>query len=188
MNNIEKLNIEKLQEEINSEELRSVKIITTALNIGVLLYFAVCLFLYFSDDHSVNPETIDTSLNDNLLLGVLGLTAIMIVVSRIVPNKVFNKDGEAMTSFLYERAANSKEAVQIINTFYIIKFAMLEGVALFGLVALMLSVLNSSIYNNDIYWLAIIPMLLMNTIFILNFPTKERVIQLISDKILSQNF
>lgn len=188
MENIKSLITQNLHEEITNEDLRNLKIITSALNIGVLLFFAVCLFLYFSGDNIIDTENLDTSFNDKMLLGVLGLTALMIVMSRIIPNNVFKKDSEAMTSFLNERASPVKEAIQLVTTHYIIKFAMLEGAALFGLVTLLLSVLNSAIRSNDIYWLAIIPMLVMNSIFILTFPTKERVIQLINDKLLSQNF
>ena len=153
----------------------------------MFFFFAICLFLYFSGDSSIRPDESDTVLNDYLVLGSLVLTAVMIVVSRIVSNNVFNKDSEAMTSFLNERASPVKGAIQVVTTSYIIKFAMLEGAALFGLVSLMLSVLNDAIDYNGFYWLSIIPMLVMNIIFILTFPTRERVIQIINDKILSQN-
>jgi hypothetical protein len=188
MENIKGLNTQKLHEVITNVDLRNLKIITSALNIGVLLFFAVCLFLYFSNDNIIDTDNLDTSFNDKMLLGVLGITALMIVMSRIIPNNVFKKDSEAMTSFFNERASPVKEAIQVVTTYYIIKFALLEGAALFGLVSLMLSILNDAIDYNDIYWLSIIPMLVMNFIFILTFPTKERVIQLINDKILSQNF
>lgn len=187
MENIKSLTTQKLHEEITNEDLRNLKTIISALNIGVLLFFAVCLFLYFSGDTVINSENLDTSFNDKMLLGALGLTALMIVMSRIIPNNVFKKNSEAMTSFHNERSSPVKEAIQVVTTHYIIKFAMLEGAALLGLVTLILSVLNSSLHYNDIYWLAIVPMLVMNSIFILTFPNKERVVQLISDKILSQN-
>ena len=185
MENIKGLNTQKLDELIKDKDLKGIRIITSALNGYTFLFFAIILFLYFKGDPAPKPGPADTELNDIMLIVALSITAIMIIASQIIPNNVFKKF--KVTSKSTEGSIVNK-SLGLITTHYIIKFALLEGAALFGLVTLILSVFNSAIRYNDIYWLAIIPMLVMNFIFILSFPTKERVIQLINDKILSQNF
>ncbi|MBL1215485.1 MAG: hypothetical protein HND52_19115 [Ignavibacteriae bacterium] len=188
MENIKNLTTQKLQEEITNEDLRNLKIIISALNIGVLLFFAVCLFLYFSGDQQEIPKPVDIELIDTLLMLSLGLTVLMIIVSRVVPDQILRNNSKMLLADRIDEYSIVNKLLGVATTHYIIKFAMLEGAALFGLVTLILSVLNNSIHYNSVYWLAILPMLVMNFIFILTFPSKERVIQLISDKILLQKF
>jgi hypothetical protein len=185
MENDEPLSTQNLYEIIKDEELRHIKIITSPLNIGVILFFGVVLFLFLNGNPESTIESIDTSLVDLMLMLSLGLTALMVYVSRIVSNSVFRKGSESLLNLKVRKDSISRNLIELVTTHYIIKFAMLEGAALFGLVSLILSVLNKAIYYDEKYWLAVIRMLVMNFIYILNFPSKDRVIQLINEKIIA---
>ena len=66
----------------------------------------------------------------------------------------------------------------------VIRLAMLEGITLFGLVALIQSVLSRIIYFNDNYWLLTLPLFILIWVVLINYISKEKIISRIENEIL----
>ncbi|MCB9207997.1 MAG: hypothetical protein H6609_01370 [Ignavibacteriales bacterium] len=152
---------EKIEKEISNENLKTVKIITFALNIGVILFAFVCLFLYLNGEGNSN----DTQLLD-ILLGVLFLVASTSYgLSAIIPKKVLVEN-------LKQENPN---LIGALTNYQIMKLAMFEAPALFGLVIIILGITNKVIYTNDYIFIAIAPLIAMVALSIITFPSEFRV-------------
>lgn len=151
----------KIEEEIKSENLNAVKIITVVLNIGVGLFALICFVLYLSGEgNSEETELLD------ILLGVLFLVAsTTYAIASFLPKKLLINNFKQKDQSL----------ISSITTYQIIKLAMYEAPALFGLVIIILGITNKAIYSNDYLFIATIPMIVFFTHSIITFPNEFRV-------------
>lgn len=150
-----------IEKEITTESLKQIKIITIAMNLGIALFLIVCLVLYSTNDiRSDETEFID------ILLGILFLFASSVYgLASFLPNKILkqnlsSKDGNLLGAF---------------TTYQIIKLAMYEAPALFGLVIIVLSITNGAIYSNSYIFMAIAPAIAMFAVSFFTFPTEYSV-------------
>ena len=72
----------------------------------------------------------------------------------------------------------------VFRSVMIIRLALLDGVALFGLVLLLLSASNGSLHERSIIWLALTPVVILLGFVFLTFPTKEKIVENIDTNIL----
>jgi F0F1-type ATP synthase membrane subunit c/vacuolar-type H+-ATPase subunit K len=152
---------EKIEEEIKSENLNTVKIITVVLNIGVGLFALVCFVLYFNGEgNSDETELLD------ILIGVLFLVAsTTYAIASFLPKKIL----------VNNLKRTDQSLISSITIYQIIKLAMYEAPALFGLVIIILGITNKAIYSNDYLLIAIIPMIVLIAHSIITFPSEFRV-------------
>jgi hypothetical protein len=149
----------QIEQEITTENLKQIKIITIAMNIGIALFAIVCLVLYLSG----SEVTTDDTEFINILLGVLLLVSSSVyVLASIIPNKILKEN-------LKRSGAN---LVGAFNSYQIIKLALFEAPALFGLVIIVLGITNGSIYKNSYIFAATAPMIAMFAVSIVTFPTE----------------
>ena len=78
--------------------------------------------------------------------------------------------------------------VGAIFTSFIISAALLEGVALFGLIICLLGVQEGIIHNAPIYWLNLFSYLFFAAMILWTFPTKERLENIFKERFLVHNF
>lgn len=165
---MQNLDFSNLQNEISNEKLKQLQIIVTALNIGVLLFFFVTMILYFQQMPETTPVKTYYELYNTLLAILAVFTFSMFYLSKTIPDKLFGK--------------GSANIIAALNSYYIIKLALLEAAVFFGLVVFLLSIFDSVIYSYQIVWLSIIPLILFFIISYYNFPTIENVITLLKEK------
>ena len=188
MDEYKRVTIEQIKAKLVGEPLKIIRIMGLALVIGTTLFLAVVLFLYqknLSSDVEISFNAVD-----ELIVVFLILTLIIYPTLLIFP-KIFLKGNKLETKLLSSTTSLNNNAatdpvMQIISldrTMTIIRLAMLEGIALFGLVALMLSVNSGLIYHNDNYWLLAFP-LFIQILATSSFVSKEKIISRIERDIL----
>ena len=156
------INLHQIEKEITQENLRTSKIITIALNLGVALFAFVCFVLYLRGTEAASNET---EIIDILLIILFILTSTIHGFSTLLPKRVLIKN-------LKQSEPN---IIGAFNNYQIMKLAMYEAPALFGLVIIILGITNESIYTNEYAFVAIAPMIAMFTFSLLNFPTEFKV-------------
>lgn len=180
----------QIEAKLDGENLRVNRIISLAIMSGAILFLCVIIFLYLKSDPKQinNPQT---DLTETLTM-VLAFIALSIYSGFFLLPKFFlnkkNIERQIKTMQLTNGHNSTNDPVQMLinidRTLMIIRLALLEAVALFGLVILMLSILNGSIHENGIYWYLTAPLFLLIILVLTNFIPKEKMIMRIEGEIL----
>lgn len=181
----------EIEKKLTSGHLRINRIISLALCAGSFLFLVIILFLY-QKKTITQPELESISLIHNLCL-VFILLAVVVYSTFLLLPKIFLKQESLKKQLLgaeYDQNINKIDdpALRLISldrTLMIIRLAQLEGVTLFGLVVLMLSVQNGYIYVNNALWLLTLPLFVMLGFTLTNYITKEKTIMRIENNILA---
>jgi len=188
MDEYKRVTIEQIEAGLVGEPLRMNRIMSLALVMGTTLFLAVVLYIYqknLSSDIEISYNAVDE------LIVVFLILALIIYPTFLIFPKIFLKGNKLETKLLsstlsLNNISTTDPVINIISldrTMMIIRLAMLEGVALFGLVALMLCVNSGLIYHNDNYWLLVIP-LFIQAIATSSFVSKEKIVSRIERDIL----
>lgn len=174
---------EELLKIFSAEKLQPIRTIALAICLGMLFFFVVIMILYStqygSGNDNSNPELLDLLLPIVIVITISVSSMMFLAGDRILAGMVKTR------KFTANDISNpeSRTIISLITTFTIIRLALFEGVSFFGLIILLLSVLSGALNSNPVYWLSILPMLLMFFYAAIIFPTSERVAQLVQDKI-----
>jgi hypothetical protein len=168
----------EFESNLSNEQVRVSQIIHIALAFGVLSLFAVTMILYSMG--SPQPET-DNELIQNLLMVLLffacaGYGGAYFLYQKMtagisLSQPVGGQDGSVSAS-VGDRFVVKLRVAQIV------RLALFEGVAFFGLIICLLAVLNGVIYSHTEYWIAALPALILLLLVATTFPTKERIVAL----------
>ena len=71
------------------------------------------------------------------------------------------------------------EVLKRIRAIIVVRLAMYESAAMFGLVVCLLGVLTGVIYQNAIYWLNAITALVLFVFIVKTFPNRDRLLKLV---------
>ena len=148
--------------QLDDLKLRTVQIISFALFMGAFSFFAVIILIY---GFTVGEQS-DSSLDD-VILGLTGFTLLTTIVAYPLSYRLF-----------INKLKSSKDAQSFTDNLlpaYTFRFAVLEGVALLGLTALLLAVIDNSLSDNLTYWINTLPLLVMALVVGTNFPTKTKI-------------
>ncbi len=142
--------------------------------IGVTLFFGVVVFLYYNGtaDSELDEDVIQTLC---LVLIVLGMAAYG--VAMFVYKKTFAEISLAESLITSEGKTIENQAeifVARLRSAQIVRLALFQGVAFFGLVICQLSVMNGLMHASPVYWAAALPTLFVILLVALTFPTKEK--------------
>jgi hypothetical protein len=184
-----------LEHNLKAQEIISLQIISGAMVGGVLLLFLLSLFLFYNS--SADSIELYSPANDgliNILSAVLIILAIVLYTIfyllpqfQCAPERLLNKLGK---SFRDEKGNEIKEPVSKIMFVFrgqmVIRLALLEVVALFGLILLCLSAINGSLHVRSIIWLTSTPAVIFLYFVFSNFSSKERIIENIDNNILKK--
>jgi F0F1-type ATP synthase membrane subunit c/vacuolar-type H+-ATPase subunit K len=148
------------------------------------------IFLY-EQNSGGTPNTQSVELIEIMIM-VLMILAVSIYSLVIMFPKIFlRKENliKLLTSqelFQKNQGINDPAAhlIGVDRTLMIIRLAMTEGITLFGLVILLLSVQNGAIYTNDLYWLLSLPWLIQLFFTVNNYLSKEKAVERIYNEIL----
>jgi hypothetical protein len=167
------MNIAELETKITEEDIRPIKIVTIAMTAGVMLFVAVCLYLYFFNSSGKAPNY------DNGLIDTMLIVLAVIFMSTTVSSRIVAKSMLVNTKNFDEKSADKRKYIGLYSTQHIVKLAMVEGGALFGGVVFLLSVLGNQIYAASYNWLSLLPALFLVIHNIYLMPTKEKVIEVL---------
>lgn len=154
---------------------KNMAVITLALLGGPLVFFAVCVF--FALNGPAHPAE---SLSQNRDLIQTMCTALAAVTLGTTVMSVFmgQQMSEQALARVYRDGPGGDDAVSgmvaKMNQTLIVRFAMLEGAALFGLVIIFLSTQSGLVQQEPWVWGAVVPLLIEIGFVVPNFPTPER--------------
>ena len=142
------MNISELETKITEEDIRPIKIVTIAMTVGVLLFVAVCLYMYFFNSPGKEPDY------DNALIDTMLIVLAVIFMSTTISSRIVAKSMLVNAKNFDEKSADKRKYIGLYSTQHIVKLAMVEGSALFGGVVFLLSVMNNQIYAANYNWLS----------------------------------
>ncbi|GIV61884.1 MAG: hypothetical protein KatS3mg044_0750 [Rhodothermaceae bacterium] len=147
--------------------VRTLQVIESALAAGVTLFAVVIFFLYLTRS-AVPGDAADVQLIRMLTYGhLLVAVGVYTVVGRVY----------AMMLGGTGAPATAEEAWNRLRTAGIVRLALLEGVALFGLVVCLLAVIAGVMARHPGYWINLISAVGMVGFVALHFPTTDRLEQ-----------
>ena len=191
MDEITQLSSADLEMSISNQDIRISQVIAGAMFIGVFAFCAIVFFMYSKTDPSLIPEEVtDGSPVPLFSLILIGLTIIMYFLAfnllRIIhsPEKLKSILSGPMNGPNGPITDTVQKLIALNRIRMIIRLAMLEGVALFGVVALFIAVQDGTIYTDQKYWGLLIPAGLFFLYIYANFPFKQRVIDQIENELI----
>lgn len=194
MAEIQKITRFDLETKLTLQEIRVTQLIALVMVMMVILFSIILLFLY-SQRSAVLP--VESAVPENNIVPILSLLLLVLAVveyaiAYILPKIMFSPPKlkiRLSEPFAHKQDRPISELIQVLVGIYrvrlIIILAILEGVALFGLVVLFLAITQGIIYENNNYWLNFVPALILLIYAIKNFPNKERMIEYIEKQILN---
>ncbi len=181
MNDATKIKFSDFEQSLTPEMIRTIKIIQGTLGSGVIL-FALVIYV-ISQLPSFKNQTADSSILSilpiltgvHLIFGIVALIASRFVFKSIVNESKVHSFGTGLTAnpSLANQSIGEK-CLTVIKIGIIMRSAMFEGVAFFGLVICLLGVLGGVLKSNPIYLINTISALLYIVYTIWTFPSKEK--------------
>jgi len=175
----------ELESQITDTKLRPIQIISIALATGVIIFFIICFVLYSMHTVNAQPENIPTETLNMLVYVLIAICAGMYSAAFKLPDIQISKSIEALKNSSDESTLLADRLLGLHRTYSILRYAILEGTALIGLVILIISITTGEIYKNQMYWLTALPALIFVLFIAYSFPTKEKVITFINNKFIN---
>ncbi len=185
------LNRSELESILPIQEVRISQIINMAMMVGVIIFSLIIFYMHSltsSDEFYYDSETNISPLLSKIFIFIALINySLLYIIPKFVfsPQVIKNKLSASVISNQGETLTDSISKLIYLNrTYMLIQIAILEGVALFGLVILFISIQEGLIYTNSYYWLLFTPTIIMIIYIIKNFPTKQKIAQQIEENIL----
>lgn len=167
------VSLDAFRDALTPGEVRTLQIIYAALALGaVMIFLAFTLVILLTG--APQPAAADVSFIQVMTLVALLLTVSLLPLSGVIANRVLRGGGPPATP---------DEAVSRIRTALILRAALLEGPALFGLVVYMLAGLRGVLQQEAIYWANLFPWILFVGFVALTFPTRDRLESLFRNRL-----
>lgn len=169
---------------LKPEYVRTMQVIHGAIVASAIAFFGVVVFLF--SQASPNPAA-DTQMPNilSIIHGVLGSQ--LYGISWFL----YGRHLKSETSWGHSNPPKSngatvsrvEEALSRLRTASIIRLAMFEGVAFFGLVVCLLCAMSGVLHVQPLLWLNGLSVLVLIGLVALTFPTKERIISFLRKQI-----
>lgn len=192
MNSLSEVTLSEFQSALTPQNIRVIQIIHGAIALGVILFMGVVAFVYFSPTEHAGQYELKDAYD---LIKVLTLAHIMIAagvytVARVVFNLLLGPSAlqggvaKEMKDAQGRAIINSGEKLMtMIRSALIVRLAMFEAPALFGLVICLIAITNGTIYETPAIWLNSVTAFILIGFVILTFPNKEKLEELFNTRI-----
>jgi len=155
----------------SEQDVRSIQIVCAALASGVILFVFVVLAAYFVIPAGELPRDVQFYW---LLTSVqLVMSGSLLVLSSAVFNRLLDRIRDA-----------PDQAFSLLRSALIVRLAMLEAGALYGIVVCLLAVLDGTMKEHPVFWINLAGAVGMLLFLSWSFPTKERQSEWIESRIL----
>jgi hypothetical protein len=175
----------ELENKITSEKLRPVQIISIALATGVIIFFIICFILYSMQTVDAQSGNLSSEFMNVLVYALIAICAGMYSAAFKLPDIQISKSVEALKNSQETGDSLVDKLLGLHRIYMIIRYALMEGTALIGLVILIISITSGAVYSNSMYWLTALPALIFVAFIAFSFPTKEKVITFINIKFMN---
>ena len=175
------LSLEEFRKQLKPQQVRVFQIISLALGTGVFLFFLIVLGTYWG-----SSETPGTQESSNLsVIKILTLVHILeagflyilsfflyrFLVSQQQLKKILKTPPPAGVD---PATPPEGRCIGIILTGTLIRLAMFEGTALFGLITCLLGATDGTLRQYPVYWLNLFSLVFMILFVLVTFPTRQR--------------
>ena len=180
----------EIEEKLTGENFKINRIIGFALFTGPFILLLVVVYLYQQKEGGLSEQQ-STDFIQIMLTVFLIMAASIYLLVAVLPKIFLSKENLVKmlsSTFVKKQDEKNSSVIKLIlvdRTLMIIRLAMMEGVTLFGLVIMMLSVFNSVIYTNESYFLLVLPWIAQLIFTINNYFNKDKVVERIYNEILS---
>lgn len=160
------------------------QVLQGAMMMGIVAFAAVVAYLY-TQAPPVEPTEAEIALVRLMTLVHLGLLGVNVGVSLFLARRVFSPEaiGEGVGAFDAQLLA--ARAVQQQRVALIVRMALLEGSALFGLVICLLATTNGVLGSAPEFWVNLLSPFLVIGFGVATFPTKERLVSWFEERFLA---
>jgi hypothetical protein len=190
MRSLADLSTEEMRTALTPERVRVGMIIQAGLGLGGLFFFSAILFVAFLHNTAVaNTESL--GFLTTLTQVVLGLFVVFSSVQQFVYRSRFSAQQleAAFTNDFHDQQGNviiatpAEKAISFIRTTMLIRTAMFEGPAFFGLAVLMMAAQNGLLLSDSWLWINTLPLAVFIALIVITFPTKEKVVSIFENNI-----
>jgi len=170
--------LSELEDYLIPQVLKPMQILTTAIGFAPVMFLLIIVILF------LNSEPGSGGYASRIVL-ILSLANIVVwlsigMVSKFLFNKMMKTSFDDLQSFPPLRKKQLNEQSVLIEKFLgntknalIIRFALMEGSALIGLIAVLFAVLEGSIISNPVYWINLFSFLSFIFTLVRFYPSKE---------------
>lgn len=170
---------------LTPNSLQVTRLIQLALMTGVSI-FALCVVVIYrmnpdlrADAHDADTLSTLTILHLALLFGALG-------ASRFLPMRIFSPQALSAQSSKLDSQALAALCVTQQRTAIIVRLAVLEGAAFFGLAVCAIGVMNGTVHGSPHYWINLLSAVLFLFYGVTTFPTRDRLVSWFERRFLEQ--
>ncbi len=191
MKSLKEFSVTEFESGLTPVKLLPLQVIQAALGMGTLLFSAI-LFIVGIGNTPPAPENTDfqvmqiLSILHGVLAGTIATTSGWIYQMQFSSRRL---ELAASRPAAMPGGKTSDDAVDqalgLIRTAWIIRLAMLEGAAMFGLTVCLLGVMNGTMAHAPEYALNAMTPLLFLFMIAATFPTHDRVVQIFRERIAS---
>jgi F0F1-type ATP synthase membrane subunit c/vacuolar-type H+-ATPase subunit K len=160
------------------------QLVQGALMMGVVL-FSLGVAFFHSQAPLVEPGEAETDTVRLLSFIHLGLLVVNVGVSHFLAQRVFSPEALNGVPGSKDVHALAEKAVMQQRSAMVIRMALIEGSAFFGLVICMLGVSNGVFRVAPEYWINLLSPFMLVAFGIATFPTKERLVSWFVERFLA---
>jgi len=189
MQNIQTISRHELEAKISETQIRVMQIMYIAMGVTqAAMITVVAVFYKIGKTRPLPEEPINTLSLKYMMLALVFAALLEYGLFIILPKLRLAMAG---ATFIAGNQQNTIDKIPLLLSAYrsitIIRLALLEGVALFGIVILLLAVTQFTIYSQSAYWLCLTPSVILFAYLYLFFPTRDRVIFYIENNFLKNS-
>ncbi len=190
METLPQLQLSEFQRALTPQRLLVSKVIAFALFMGVTLFLGIVLFLYTRNEAAETPE--------DSLLSLLSLAhGVSFVVFTFIANSMYrmfvtpkglNKPAEPPEGISPGEFTPELRCQMRIFMGFVLRSAIMEGMAMFGVIICLLGVMEGQIHLQPVYWLNLLSYIFFVMVMLWTFPTKERLERIFQERFLQTDF
>lgn len=156
------------------------RMLSLALMGGPLLYGACLLAFYLtSGPHSATPGAGALHTMETLSMTHVGFTIVAYLLAPFLFNRTLNATRLDPGQEADSPRALALQAVLLLRTAMIVRLAILEGAAFFGLSVCVIGVTGGVMESDPLYWLNLGSSVLLIAFGVITFPSRERLLEIL---------
>jgi purine-cytosine permease-like protein len=183
---IPQVTLEDFQKVLTPQSIKVLQVIYFALGTGVFIFAVIAIASYFvfqENYQATDPSLIRTLTFIHLLLLPIIFYLAKYLYDRLFQFNRFSQRPEMNSSDPENYPVSSAEnLLAIIRTSSIVRLALLEGLAMFGLTICFLGAIQGVLQQYPIYWLNMISTVIFEMIIFTEFPSRQKLETLFREK------
>ncbi len=193
MTSLSEVTVQEFQAALTPEAVRMFQIVQGAVGMGVAVFLLIVIGMYVNGSAAAEAAPADNpeGLMQAMTLVHFALLAVLLVLSAMLFNAQFSdarlRSGVNLT--LNDAKGrpltdNGSRCLALMRTAMILRLAMLEGPALFGLVICLLGAMNGFLHTHPLYWVNAASALYFIGYVVQTFPNRQRMEEIFQTRVL----